>query len=201
MEVAMRKLAYTAAAAAALLVLPAATAQAQDAQLVVTTNVENYCSIGLANVAGSTVAVANGVRQKVTTLRMSCNSPSGAALTSVAANGDLMSAAGVLINYDWELVVPAIPSLGFGPEDTFPSNWTRITNSGGYSEALADGIFADLFLNLCYGVPGGPGLGGTEGDPTNPGSSGCANAPAGPGASEAPAGTYSETFTFDLNPA
>ena len=73
----MRNLVY-AAAAAAMLMIPAA-AQAQDTQLVVTTNVENYCSIGLAN-----VAVANGVRQKVTTLRMSCNSPSGAALTSVA---------------------------------------------------------------------------------------------------------------------
>lgn len=187
-------------ALAMLLAAPVA-AHAEDTQLVVTTNVENYCSIGLANVAGSTVAVANGVRQKVTTLRMSCNSPSGAALTSVAKNGDLKSGAGVLINYDWELVVPAIASLGFAPEDTFPSNWTRITNSGGYSEALADGVFADLFLNLCYGVPGGPGAGGTQGDPTNPGSSGCANAPAGPGASEAPAGTYSETFTFDLNPA
>ena len=196
----MRHLISSAAAAAMLLVAPAAV-QAQDTTLVVTTNVENYCSIGLANVAGSNVAVANGVRQKVTTLRMSCNSPSGAALTSVAANGDLKSAAGVLINYDWELVVPAIASLGFAPEDTFPTNWTRITNSGGYSEALADGVFADLFLNLCYGVPGGPGAGGTQGDPTNPGSSGCANAPSGPGASEAPAGTYSETFTFDLNPA
>lgn len=195
----MRHLIYSAAAAALLLVAPAAV-QAQDTSLVVTTNVENYCSIGLANVAGSNVAVANGVRQKVTTLRMSCNSPSGAALTSVAQNGDLKSASGVLINYDWELVVPAVASLGFGPEDTFPSNWTRITNAG-YSEALADGVFADLFLNLCYGVPGGPGAGGTQGDPTNPGSSGCANAPAGPGASEAPAGTYAETFTFDLNPA
>ncbi|RYE71843.1 MAG: hypothetical protein EOO80_21185, partial [Oxalobacteraceae bacterium] len=164
----MRHLVYTAAAAATLLIAPA-TAQAQDAQLVVTTNVENYCSIGLANVAGSTVAVANGVRQKVTTLRMSCNSPSGAALQSVAANGDLKSAAGVLINYDWELVVPANASLGWGPQDTFPSNHTKNTNSGGYSEALADGIFADLFLNLCYGVPGGSGAGGTQGD-TSPGS-------------------------------
>ncbi|MDO1559634.1 hypothetical protein Q0812_09360 [Brevundimonas sp. 2R-24] len=188
-----------AAAAAALMVIPAA-AQAQDTQLVVTTTVENYCSIGLANVAGSNVAVANGVRQKVTTLRMSCNAPTGARLTSTAVNGDLKSAGGVLINYDWELVVPAIPALGFAPQDTFPTNWQVVTNSGGYSEQLADGIFADLFLNLCYGVPGGPGLGGTAGD-TTPGSSGCAAAPSGPGASEAPAGTYSETFKFDLDPA
>ena len=83
------------AAAAAMLLVPAAASQAQDAQLVVTTTVENYCSIGLANVAGSNVAVANGVRQKVTTLRMSCNSPSGAQLTSTAVNGDLKSAGGL----------------------------------------------------------------------------------------------------------
>ena len=194
----MRAHLFAAAAAAALIAAPAVS-QAQDAELVVTTNVADYCSIGLANVAGSTVAVANGVRQKVTTLRMSCNSPTGAKLTSVAQNGDLKSSSGVLINYDWELVVPANGTLGWGPQDTFPTNWTKNTNSGGYSEALADGIFADLFLNLCYGVPGGPGLGGTQGD-TVPGSSGCAASPSGPGASEAPAGTYSEKFTFDLNP-
>lgn len=194
----MRHLLFSAAAAATLLVVPAA-AQAQDTSLTVTTNVENYCSIGLANVAGSTVAVANGVRQKVTTLRMSCNSPGGANLVSRATNGDLKSGAGVLINYDWELVVPASASLGFGPRDTSPSHLEEIT-SAPYSEAFADGIFADLFLNLCYSVPGGPGAGGTQGD-TNPGSSGCMNAPGGPGAAEAPAGTYSETFTFDLAPA
>jgi len=194
----MRAQLLSSAAVAAMFIAPASV-QAQDASLVVTTNVENYCSIGLANVAGSTVAVANGVRQKVTTLRMSCNSPTGAQLTSVAQNGDLKSGAGVLINYDWELVVPAIASLGWAPQDTFPTNWTKNTFSGGYSEALADGVFADLFLNLCYGVPGGPGAGGTQGD-TTPGSSGCAASPSGPGASEAPAGNYSETFTFDLNP-
>jgi hypothetical protein len=193
----MRTQLILATAAASLLAAPAAV-QAQDATLVVNTTVANYCSIGLANVAGSTVAVANGVRQKVTTLRLSCNSPTGAQLTSVAANGDLKSGS-VLINYDWEMVVPAIPALGWAPEDTFPVNYTKNTFSGGYTEALADGIFADLFLNLCYGVPGGPGLGGTQGDNV-PGSSGCAAAPSGPGASEAPAGNYSETFTFDLNP-
>lgn len=193
----MRAQLLSAAAAAACFIAPAAV-QAQDTQLVVTTNVENYCSIGLANVAGSTVAVANGVRQKVTTLRMSCNSPTGAQLTSTAVNGDLKSAAGVLINYDWEMVVPAIASLGWAPQDTFPTNWV-LNTSAPYSEALADGVFADLFLNLCYGVPGGPGAGGTQGD-TVPGSSGCAASPSGPGASEAPAGSYAETFKFDLNP-
>ncbi len=145
--------------------------------------------------------MANGARQKVTTLRMSCNSATGAKLTSSAQNGDFKSAGGVLINYDWDLVVPEIPSLGFSPVDTWPGSPAIVTNSGGYSQKLADGIFADLFLNLCYNVPGGAGVGGTQGDPSNPGSSGCAASPSGPGAASAPAGTYTEVFSFALNPA
>lgn len=189
----------TAAAAAALLAIPGVS-NAQT-NVTVSTSVTNFCGIGLANVAGGNVAVANGARQKVTTLRMSCNSATGANLTSSAQNGDFKSAGGVLINYDWDLVVPEIPSLGFAPVDTWPGSPAIVTNSGGYSQKLADGIFADLFLNLCYNVPGGAGVGGTQGDPSNPGSSGCAASPSGPGAASAPAGTYTEVFTFALNPA
>ncbi|QBX37077.1 hypothetical protein E4M02_03380 [Brevundimonas sp. S30B] len=188
----------TAAAAAALLAIPGVSAA--QTNVTVSTSVTNFCGIGLANVAGGNVAVANGARQKVTTLRMSCNSPTGATLTSSAQNGDFKSAGGVLINYDWDLSVPAIPSLGFAPVDTWPGSPAILTNSGGYSQALADGIFADLFLNLCYNVPGGPGVGGSQGDNSNPGSSGCAASPSGPGAASAPAGTYTEVFTFALNP-
>lgn len=188
-----------ATAAAALLAMPAAS----NAQTTVTvsTSVTNFCGIGLANVAGGNVAVANGARQKVTTLRMSCNAATGAKLTSSAANGDFKSPAGVLINYDWDLSVPEIPSLGFAAVDTYPGSPAIITNSGGYSEELADGIYGDLFLNLCYNVPGGSGVGGTQGEAGNPGSSGCAASPSGPGAASAPAGTYTEIFTFSLDPA
>lgn len=98
-------------------------------------------------------------------------------LTSSAANGDFKSAAGKLINYDWDLSVPEIPSLGFAANDTYPGEPAQVTNSGGYSQKLADGVFGDLFLNLCYNVPGGSGVGGTQGDPSNPGSSGCAASP------------------------
>ncbi|MFN4042551.1 MAG: hypothetical protein ACK4I0_12890 [Brevundimonas sp.] len=189
----------TAAAAAALLAIPGVSSA--QTNVTVSTSVTNFCGIGLANVAGGNVAVANGARQKVTTLRMSCNSATGANLTSSAQNGDFKSAGGVLINYDWDLVVPEIPSLGFAPVDTWPGSPAIVTNSGGYSQKLADGIFADLFLNLCYNVPGGAGVGGTQGDPSNPGSSGCAASPSGPGAASAPAGTYTEVFTFALNPA
>lgn len=188
-----------AATVAALLVMPAVSSA--QTNVTVSTSVTNFCGIGLANVAGGNVAVANGARQKVTTLRMSCNSATGAKLTSSAQNGDFKSPAGVLINYDWDLSVPEIASLGFAPVDTYPGSPAIVTNSGGYSQKLADGIFADLFLNLCYNVPGGNGVGGTQGDNTNPGSSGCAASPSGPGAASAPAGTYTEVFTFSLDPA
>ena len=194
----MRTYLIAATAAAALLAIPAVSSA--QTNVTVSTSVTNFCGIGLANVAGGNVAVANGARQKVTTLRMSCNAASGAKLTSSAANGDFKSPAGVLINYDWDLSVPEIPSLGFAPIDTWPGSPAIVTNSGGYSQKLADGIFADLFLNLCYNVPGGNGVGGTQGD-TNPGSSGCAASPSGPGAASAPAGTYTEVFTFSLDPA
>ena len=197
----MRTLMMTAAATAAAALLALPSVSSAQTNVTVSTSVTNFCGIGLANVAGGNVAVANGARQKVTTLRMSCNAPSGAKLTSSAQNGDFKSADGVLINYDWDLVVQQVPSLGFPAQDTWPGSPAVVTDSGGYSQALADGIFADLFLNLCYNVPGGPGAGGTQGDPTNPGSSGCAAAPSGPGAASAPAGTYTETFTFTLNPA
>jgi hypothetical protein len=198
-EVIMRNFVLVATAAAALLAIPAVSSA--QTNVTVTTSVSDFCGIGLANVAGGNAAVANGVRQKVTTLRMSCNAATGAKLTSSAQNGDFKSPAGVLINYDWDLVVQGVPALGFAAVDTYPGSPAIVTNSGGYSQALADGIFADLFLNLCYNVPGGPGVGGTQGDPTNPGSSGCAAAPSGPGAASAPAGTYTEVFTFALNPA
>ncbi|MEN5364469.1 hypothetical protein [Brevundimonas intermedia] len=188
-----------ATAAAALLAMPAAS-NAQT-NVTVSTSVTNFCGIGLANVAGGNVAVANGARQKVTTLRMSCNAATGAKLTSSAANGDFKSSGGVLINYDWDLAVPEIPSLGFAAVDTYPGSPAIVTNSGGYSQKLADGIYGDLFLNLCYNVPGGSGVGGTQGEAGNPGSSGCAAAPSGPGAASAPAGTYTEIFSFTLSPA
>jgi hypothetical protein len=195
----MRGLVIAAATAAALLAVPAVSSAQTNVS--VSTEVTNFCGIGLANVAGGNVAVANGARQKVTTLRMSCNSASGAKLTSSAQNGDFKSPAGVLINYDWDLAVQGVPSLGFAAVDTYPGSPAIVTNSGGYSQALADGVFADLFLNLCYNVPGGAGVGGTQGDNTNPGSTGCAAAPSGPGAASAPSGTYTEVFTFALNPA
>lgn len=88
----MRNFVMVAAAAAALLAIPAVSSA--QTNVTVTTSVSDFCGIGLANVAGGNAAVANGVRQKVTTLRMSCNSATGAKLTSSAQNGDFKSPAG-----------------------------------------------------------------------------------------------------------
>lgn len=205
----MRMQILLAASAAAILALPTSSALAQqDTSLVVSTNVANYCSIQLANVAGSNVSVANGNRQKVSTLRLACNDPQGAKLTSSFKNGDLFGTTPNpghptgfnTVNYDWELVVanPA-NTLGFAPQDTFPAGPPIVTNAT-YSQALATGVLADFFLNLCYSdAPQGPNP--PQEDPNDPGtgSIGCNGSVSE--ALAAPADTYSETFYFDLNPA
>lgn len=179
----MRAILLAAAACSALVSAPAIST-AQDTTLVVSTNVADFCAISLANVAGSNVSVANGLRQKVTTLRLACNDPDGAQLDSGNANGDLIGPNNQTVNYDWELVVAApAASLGFGPVDTFPGDGLTTTNAV-YSEALANGVSADFFLNLCYEAPGGSqGCGGSDSE-----------------ALSAPAGLYQETFTFNLIP-
>lgn len=202
----MRAHLFAAAAAAALLVAPVAS-QAQDESLTVTTTVAEYCSIQLANVAGSNVSVANGNRQKVTTLRLACNDPDGAVLTSSFENGDMFGTVPNLahptgfntVNYDWELVVAApAASLGFAPVDTFPGGPDIVTSTG-YSQGLANGVLADFFMNLCYS-DSAQGPNPPQEDPQDPGvgSTGCTGSVSE--ALAAPADTYSETFHFDLNP-
>lgn len=203
----MRFISLTAAAALAAtsITVPSISA-AQDTNLTVTTNVASYCAVQLANVAGSNVSVANGLRQKVSTLRISCNDPDGAIMTTDFANGDMFGPADPThptghqtVNYDWELVVAApAATLGFAPQDTFPGGPAVVTNTG-YSQGLADGVLADFFLNLCYQTSGGQGANPPQTDPNNPGSSGCTGSDSE--ALSAPAGTYTETFSFDLNPA
>lgn len=197
-----------AAAAATALIVPASAMAMPDTTLTVTTNVADYCSIQLANVAGSNVSVANGNRQKVTTLRLACNDPNGAILTSSFDNGDMFGTTPNpghptgfnTVNYDWELVVAApAASLGFAPQDTWPGGPAIVTNTP-YSQGLANGVLADLFMNLCYSdSPQGPNP--PQEDPQDPGtgSTGCNGSVSE--ALAAPADTYSETFYFDLNPA
>lgn len=198
-----------AAAAATALIVPASAMAMPDTTLNVSTNVADYCSIQLANVAGSNVSVANGNRQKVSTLRLACNDPQGAILTSSFKNGDFFGLAANpghptghnTVNYDWELVVAApAASLGFAPQDTWPGGPAIVTNAP-YSQGLANGVLADFFLNLCYS-DSAQGPNPPQEDPNDPpsgGSSGCDGSVSE--ALAAPADTYSETFYFDLNPA
>lgn len=197
-----------AAAAATALIVPASAMAMPDTTLNVSTTVADYCSIQLANVAGSNVSVANGNRQKVSTLRLACNDPQGAILTSSFKNGDFFGQAANpghptghnTVNYDWELVVAApAASLGFAPQDTFPGGPAVITNAP-YSQGLANGVLADFFLNLCYS-DSAQGPNPPQEDPQDPGtgSTGCNGSVSE--ALAAPADSYSETFYFDLNPA
>ena len=197
-----------AAAAATALIVPASAMAMPDTTLNVSTTVADYCSIQLANVAGSNVSVANGNRQKVSTLRLACNDPQGAILTSSFKNGDFFGLAANpghptghnTVNYDWELVVAApAASLGFAPQDTYPGGPAVITNAP-YSQGLANGVLADFFLNLCYS-DSAQGPNPPQEDPQDPGtgSTGCNGSVSE--ALAAPADSYSETFYFDLNPA
>lgn len=197
-----------AAAAATALIVPASAMAMPDTTLNVSTTVADYCSIQLANVAGSNVSVANGNRQKVSTLRLACNDPQGAILTSSFKNGDFFGQAANpghptghnTVNYDWELVVAApAASLGFAPQDTYPGGPAVITNAP-YSQGLANGVLADFFLNLCYS-DSAQGPNPPQEDPQDPGtgSTGCNGSVSE--ALAAPADSYSETFYFDLNPA
>ena len=197
-----------AAAAATALIVPASAMAMPDTTLNVSTTVADYCSIQLANVAGSNVSVANGNRQKVSTLRLACNDPQGAILTSSFKNGDFFGQAANpghptghnTVNYDWELVVAApAASLGFAPQDTFPGGPAVITNAP-YSQGLANGVLADFFLNLCYSDSAqGPNPPQEDPNDGGVGSTGCTGSVSE--ALAAPADTYSETFYFDLNPA
>lgn|GEM_PF-264550 len=197
-----------AAAAATALIVPASAMAMPDTTLNVSTNVADYCSIQLANVSGSNVSVANGNRQKVSTLRLACNDPQGAILTSSFKNGDFFGLAANpghptghnTVNYDWELVVAApASSLGFAPQDTYPGGPAVVTNAP-YSQGLANGVLADFFLNLCYSdSPQGPNPPQEDPNDGGNGSTGCRGSVSE--ALAAPADTYSETFYFDLNPA
>ena len=106
---------------------------------------------------------------------MSCNSATGAKLTSSAQNGDFKSPAGVLINYDWDLAVPEIASLGFAPVDT---------NS---AASLRCVMIAPITYEKIRGNSGSRPKAAPRFVP-------------GPGAASAPAGTYTEVFTFSLDP-
>lgn len=180
-------------AIAALVAAPAiyaVPASAADETLTVTTQVAAFCSVRLANVSGNNVSVANGSPQKVATLDLACNQDN-ATLTVDSQYGDLLDLTGPAqgnagsqyVNYDMKVDVMGVDALDIGWVDTAPGS-PAVATMAGYSSTLANGVSADFLLDLCYGAGG---------------STGCNASPENSEALSAPAGTYTETFTFELS--
>lgn len=143
-----------------------------------------YCNVNLANVSSGTASIAMVSTQTVANLRLSCNSSAGTKFVLDTQNGDLLSSANNRINYHLEVASASDSSFNIAPTDTKPGSGmeglNRFTRSNsGYTQAVANGIPLVMSLNMNVAV-----------DPDNaPGSQ---NFPA----NAAPAGTYTEVFTF-----
>lgn len=179
----MRRSFIFASAAAAVIGFSAVPASAE------TLNVQGivgpYCNVNLTNVSSGTASIAFTDNQKVANLRLSCNAASGTKLVTNPQNGDLLSAAGNRINYAMTIVSPQSASFDIAETDTAPGDtesqglFTR--QHAGYSQALANGIPLELWLNV-----------NVENANTQPDFSVPNQFPA----DAAPAGTYVEVFTF-----
>lgn len=171
------------AAAAAGLVSAPAFADSLTVQGVVAP----YCNVSLSNVSSGTASVAMANTQTVANLRLSCNAASGTKLIVATTNGDLMQTVGGVqqrINYDLILDSASDSSFQIAAHDTFPGSGTENQNMftrwhTGYSTAIANGIPLVLSLNMNVAAD-------TNNTATSQNYS----------ANAAPAGTYSETFTF-----
>ena len=170
-----------AAGALALLAVPA-SAETLNVQGVVAP----YCNINLANVSSGTASIAMVSEQQVANLKLACNAAGGERLVLSTANGDLVNGNVARINYAMRLTADD-PAFNIAQTDTAPSGgeghqyFTRVKT--GYNQAIANGINAQLFMNVNVATdPNQPDFNGTPLYPAN----------------AAPAGTYSETFTFTL---
>ena len=159
-----------------------ATAHAET--LAVNTTVAPYCSVRLANVSSGTASVAHEAEQQVANLQLACNSGGSAQLVVNPLNGDFKSGNN-LINYAMRLAA-ADPAFNIAATDATPGDaegsgkFTR--TKVGYSQPLANGIDAQFYLNVNVAAPGPAPLGQTF-YPAN----------------AAPAGTYTESFSFELS--
>ncbi|MEY4250725.1 MAG: hypothetical protein RJA87_2358 [Pseudomonadota bacterium] len=179
----MKKIiAVTSLAAASAFAMMASNAQAEA--LTVQTTVAPYCNIRLANVSSGTASVAQEAEQQVANLQLACNAGGSAQLVVNPLNGDFKNGSN-LINYAMRLDSPEA-AFDIGTTDATPGDaegsgkFTR--TKAGYSQALANGVAAEFFINVNVAAPGPAPLGQTY-YPAN----------------AAPAGTYSESFTFELS--
>ena len=174
-----------AGAVTALTVGIAAPASAET--LAVQGVVAPYCNVNLTNVSSGTASIAMANVQTVANLRLSCNAVTGTKFVLQVANGDLVQQVGSIkyrINYDLLLDSPSDSNFAIAAHDTFPTsgveNSDKFTRQNtGYTQPIANGIPLVLSLNMNVAA-----------DPNNTSTSQNYSANA------APAGTYSETFTF-----
>lgn len=178
----MKSFALLSSVALAATVLAGGAAQAES--LSVSTTVAPYCNVRLANVSSGTASVAHEAEQMVANLELACNSGGTARLVVNPLNGDFKNG-NHLINYAMRLSA-ADSAFDIATTDATPGDaegsgkFTR--NRNGYSQPLANGINAQFYLNVNVAAPGPAPLGQTF-YPAN----------------AAPAGTYSESFSFELS--
>ena len=157
---------------------------AQAETLSVNTTVAPYCAIRLSNVSSGTASVAHESEQMVANLELACNTGNKAQLVVNPANGDFKNGSS-LINYAMRLQAQDsafnIPTTDAYPGDVEGVGKFTRTKTG-YSQALANGINAQFYLNVNVGG-GGPVVDGQTYYPAN----------------AAPAGTYTESFSFELS--
>ena len=172
-------LGFTSIAAAAMAVSAPASAET----LAVNTTVAPYCNVRLANVSSGTASVAHENEQQVANLQLACNTGGSAQLVVNPLNGDFKNGSN-LINYAMRLSA-ADSAFNINTTDATPGDaegsgkFTR--TKVGYSTALANGIDAQFYLNVNVAAPGPAPLGQTF-YPAN----------------AAPAGVYTESFSYEL---
>lgn len=146
-----------------------------------------YCNVNLTNVSSGSASIAMAGIQTVANLRLSCNSATGTKFVIATQNGDLTQVAGGVtqrINYDLILDSASDHAFDIAAHDTFPGsgveNSSKFTRqNAGYTQPIANGIPLVLSLNLNVAVD-------SNNTPTSQ------NYPA----NAAPAGTYTEVFSF-----
>lgn len=159
----------------------AAVSMVQATDVDVAATIPSYCQINLANGSSGTASIAFEGTQTIANFDMSCNTPGGATLTLTPANGDFVntSNSNIIVNYALEFDAD-INDFDVGPTDAVPGgNFVRTLAN--YSSQLADGISAVFSLNMNVDAPGPTALGQTYFPATS-----------------APAGSYSESFAFEV---
>lgn len=170
--------------ASAALVMAVAGSPVSAETLNVQGIVAPYCNVSLTNVSSGTASIAMVATQQIANLRLSCNGASGTTMVTTVKNGDLVSIDGTArINYAMEMKSPSDSAFNIAEHDTNPiggeNNLFFTRHRAGYTQPIANGIPLELWMNVNVAV-----------DPNQ--AAGSTNYPA----NAAPAGTYSEVFTF-----